>query len=89
MCDQQSLRSACAYAKSDQSLCLSLEYPMTVKLLTEHHLEFLRLTGGYTGSPESTHVKMPYCWKSHLMAHSLSKSTIGNRIINKIQTKLK
>ena len=33
MCDQQSLRSACAYAQSDQSLCLSLEYPMTVKLL--------------------------------------------------------
>ena len=37
MCDQQSLRSACAYAQSDQSLCLSLEYSMTVKLLTEHH----------------------------------------------------
>ena len=30
---------------SDQSLCLSLEYSMTVKLLTEHHLEFLSLTG--------------------------------------------
>ena len=38
MCDKQSLRSACAYAQSDQSLCLSLEYPMSVKLLTEHHL---------------------------------------------------
>ena len=33
-CDQQSLRSACAYAQSDQSLCLSLEYSMNVKLLT-------------------------------------------------------
>ena len=43
MCDQQSLRSACAYAQSGQSLCLSLEYSMTVKLLTEHHLEFLSL----------------------------------------------
>ena len=41
MCDQQSLRSACAYAQSDQSLCKSLEYSMIVKLLTEHHLEFL------------------------------------------------
>ena len=38
MCDQQSLRSACAYAQSDQSLCLSLEYSMIAKLLTEHHL---------------------------------------------------
>ena len=34
MCHQQSLRSACAYAQSVQSLCLSLEYPMSVKLLT-------------------------------------------------------
>ena len=34
-CDQQSLRSACPYAQSDQSLCKSLEYNMTVKLLTE------------------------------------------------------
>ena len=41
MCDQQSLRSACAYAQSDQSLCLSLDYSMIVKLLTEQHLEFL------------------------------------------------
>ena len=31
MCDQQSLRSAFAYAQSDQSLCLSLEYSMTFK----------------------------------------------------------
>ena len=46
MCDKQSLRSACAYAQSDQSLCYSLEYSMNVKLLTEHHLEFLNLKGG-------------------------------------------
>ena len=32
-----------AYAQSDQSLCLSLEYSMIVKLLIEHHLEFLNL----------------------------------------------
>ena len=42
---------------------------MTVKLLTEDHLEFLRLKGGCTGSSESTHdVKMPRCWKSDVMA---------------------
>ena len=41
MCDQQRLRPACAYAQSDQSLCLSLEYPMSVMLLTDHHLRFL------------------------------------------------
>ena len=42
---------------------------MIVKLLTEHHLEFLSLQGGCRGSSESTLVKMPHCWKSHVMAH--------------------
>ena len=69
MCDQQRLRPACAYAQTDQSLCLSLEYSMTVELLTEHCLEFLNLTGGYTGSSESTLVKMSNCWKSRAAAH--------------------
>ena len=50
MRDLQSLRLACAYAQSDQSLCQSLAYCASVKLLTEHHLEFLRLKGGCTGS---------------------------------------
>ena len=61
MCDQQRLRSACAYAQSDQSLCSSLEYSMTVRLLTEDNLESLSLKGGCTGSSESTLVKMPHC----------------------------
>ena len=69
MCDQQSLRSDCAYAQSDQSLCLSLEYSMTVKLLTEHHLEFLHLKGDCIGLSESIHDKIPHCWKSHVTAH--------------------
>ena len=42
---------------------------MIVKLLTEHYLEFLSLTGGYTGSSESKLVKMPHCWKSRVTAH--------------------
>ena len=42
---------------------------MSVKLLTEHHLKFLSLKGGCTGSSESTLVKMPHCWKSHATAH--------------------
>ena len=42
---------------------------MTIKLLTEHHLEFLSLTGGFTGSFECTLVKIPHCWKSHVTAH--------------------
>ena len=60
MCDQQSLRSACAYGQSDQSLCKSLEYSMTIKLLTEKYFEFLSLKGGCTGLSESTLVKMPH-----------------------------
>ena len=46
---------------------------MTVKLLTENHLEFLSLKGGCTGSSESTIAKMPLCWKSHVAAHFLVK----------------
>ena len=42
---------------------------MIVKLLTEHHLEFLSLIGGFRGSSESTHVKISFFWKSHAMAH--------------------
>ena len=42
---------------------------MIVELLTEHHLEFLSFKGGYTGSSESTLVKMPHGWKSNVMAH--------------------
>ena len=42
---------------------------MIIKLLTEHHLEFLSLKGGCRGSSESTLVKMSNCWKSHATAH--------------------
>ena len=41
---------------------------MTVKLLTEQHLEFLSLKGGCTGLSESTLVKMPHYWKSGVAA---------------------
>ena len=44
---------------------------MTVQLLTEHNLEFLSLKGGCTGTPESTLVKIPNCWKSHVVAQIL------------------
>ena len=37
---------------------------MSVKLLTEHHLELLNLKKGCTGWSESTLVKMPHRWKS-------------------------
>ena len=48
---------------------MSLEYSMSVKLLTEHQLEILSLKEDYIGSPESTLVKRPHCWKSHVAAH--------------------
>ena len=45
---------------------------MIVKLLTEHHLEFLSFKGGCRGSSESTLVKVSNCWKSHATAHFFS-----------------
>ena len=45
MCDQQGLRSACAYAQSGQSLCLSIECSVTIGLLTGRQLGLLCLKG--------------------------------------------
>ena len=66
MCDQQRLRSTCAYAQTDQSLFLLLKYSMSVKLLAVLHLEFLSLKGDVTGSSESTLVKC------HIVANHMS-----------------
>ena len=49
---------------------------MSVKLQTEHHLEFLSLKGGCTGSSESTLVKMSNCWKSPAAAQLSSNAYI-------------
>ena len=57
------------FANSKVSDQPALEYSMSVKLLNEHHLEFLSLKRGCTGSSESTLVKMPHCCKSHVTAH--------------------
>ena len=46
----------------------NIEYSMTVMLLTEQHLEFLSLRGGYLGSSVSILVKITHCWKTHVMA---------------------
>ena len=65
-------RQVCAYAQSDQSLCYWIEYSISVKLLSEHHLEFLSSQGGCTRSSESTFIKMPHRWKSHVAAQYIS-----------------
>ena len=51
---------------------------MIVKLLTEHHLEFLSLKGGCGGSSESTLVKMSNCWKSHAAVQISLNTLAGN-----------
>ena len=47
---------------------MSLKFSMTVKLLTEQHLEFLSLKGDCIGLSLATLVKMPHYWKSHVEA---------------------
>ena len=44
---------------------------MNVKLLTKHHLKFLSLKGGCTGSSECTLVEIPHSWKSYVAAHMI------------------
>ena len=56
---------------------------MSVKLLTEHHLEFLSLHGGCACSSESTLVKMPHCWKSHVAAHLTFDTQVGGAKLNR------
>ena len=50
---------------------------MIFTLLTEHNSEFLSLKRSCTGSSESTHVKIPHCWKSHVAAKILIYMTVG------------
>ena len=59
----------CATSKASDQPTHRLEYSMIVELLTDFYLEFLSLKRGNTGSSESTLVKMPHCWKSHVTAH--------------------
>ena len=54
---------------------------MSVKLLTEHHFEFLSLKGGCTGLSESTLVKMSHCWKSHVATQYYIPSAALNIVI--------
>ena len=58
---------------------------MSVKLLTEHHFEFLRLKGGCTSLPQSTLVKMPHGWKSHVATHSTLTACDGLTEIRELQ----
>ena len=58
---------------------------MNVKLLTEQHLEFLSFKGECTGSSESTLVKIPHCWKSHVVAHIQKTMKIHSTCALKIQ----
>ena len=53
---------------------------MSVKLLTEHRLEFLSLKGVCTGLSECTLVKMPHCWKSHVMNHFVLTAISGTLV---------
>ena len=53
---------------------------MSVKLLTEHRLEFLSIEEGCRDSSESTLVKMPHCWKSHVTAQVKPKQFCAGSI---------
>ena len=54
---------------------------MIVKLLTEHHLEFLSLKRSCRGSSEYTLVKMSNCWKSHAAAQNILGLDADNKTL--------
>ena len=43
-----------------------------LRLPTERKLVCLSTTGGCTGLSESTLVRIPYCWKSHIVAQKIN-----------------
>ena len=53
---------------------------MSVKLLTEHHLEFLSLKEGCKGSSDFTLVKMPHCLKYHVKAQLMIMISLSNDV---------
>ena len=58
---------------------------MTLRLLTEHNLEFISLKGDFTGWPESTLVKKPHCWKSRVAAHIGHCANIGTHFFAEVK----
>ena len=54
---------------------------MRIEVLAEHHLKFLSLKGGCTTSSESTHAKMPHCWKSRVVAKLIAMSNFMSFLI--------
>ena len=59
-----------AHTRSPHSSCDRIK-----QIYLVFSLEFLSLKGGYRGSSESTHVKIPHCWKSHALAHIIASLT--------------
>ena len=64
---QQSLRSACAYAQSDQSLGKSLEYFMTVKVLIKTSFGVSKLTRCYVQHFLSPYIDSEVNHKRHFI----------------------
>ena len=62
---------------------------MSVKLLTEHRLEFVSLKGGCTGLSESTLVKMPHCVAAQFMINWLRADAYGYAVYIHISKKRK
>ena len=55
------------YAKAPTcSLIRAFASRLSAKLLTDYHMVFLSLNGGYIRLSECTFVKMSHCWKSHV-----------------------
>ena len=63
---------------------------MSVKLLSELHLEFVSIKGGCKDLSETTLVQMPHCWKSHVAAHITFalKSRVVTQVSGLIQARL-
>ena len=72
MCDQQSSDQPAHTHSLIGAVASRLNILWVLSYWWNIHLEFLSLKGGFTGLSESTHVKMPHCWKSRVVAQITS-----------------
>ena len=91
MCDQQRLRPACAYQPAHmRSLIWAIASRLNIPWILSYWLniiwEFLSLTGGCTDSSESTLVKIPHCWKSHVAAQYLCVELVKENLLTELSS---
>ena len=80
MCDQQGSDQHAHTRSLIRAFAHRLNFLWVLCYRPNIFFEVLSLKGGYTGCSESTLVKMPHCWKSHVTAQFVVSIDISGRV---------